>query len=432
MPFEPIDLVDRVSEVSVRFDEAGRMTTPDVQENMSEVANQIEVELALLNPSFGFKMEALQGRGILSSFTLGAETKPIELVDSTGQTRDIGDAIKDSSVEPSKVGEAYASASEALGVYMSPGVEADIVQRTEANPTRAIDKANVRVKAKAAEFANDPELNTQTLKDADSTYDNESSTPDQKAKAAEIADSDLNNSKVKQELDDKIKRIQDAAAKDPNFWSKAGDLLEKSGAWLADKLPLILAGILGYELIKAYQNELKGCWQAGSDGKTVTKIKIQKLTCDSCCSDVGDTQPYPDTACDPKNPPTGVSCTCQTSCSGDDCMCGKTCDNESNPGLCSVWCSNSVRILSGVSDNTYSYACNNPSLTDTIADIATNVDDIIDNLINGAAGFFQTLLKWGGYILLAVAGILLIYFGFKFISGLSSGNQRTQPRPSTS
>lgn len=69
MPFEPIDLVDRVSEVSVRFDEAGRMTTPDVQENMSEVANQIEVELALLNPSFGFKMEALQGRGILILYT---------------------------------------------------------------------------------------------------------------------------------------------------------------------------------------------------------------------------------------------------------------------------------------------------------------------------------------------------------------------------
>lgn len=74
---------------------------------------------------------------------------------------------------------------------------------------------------------------------------------------------------------------------------------------------------------------------------------------------------------------------------------------------------------------TLSYSCEEPSLADTIGDIATNVDDIISGLIGGATSFLETLLKWGGIALVVVGAILLLYFGWKFISGITEHKQNT-------
>lgn len=415
MPIDPIEITDEVGEVGIRVIEAGEIITPEIQIEMNDISTSITDAIKAENPDARFEIRTNSSTNLPESIFSGniagqpTEAK-FEVKRTDGTTIDATEAATDPEVSGEAYADAYASAAEAAaGLYTPDSVRSEIAQRQETNPEKSIRKAENRTAEDRVKYASDSDIKNAELAEAKGDI--------------EDAKTEIENSKAVKDLQDKIDEMnKKLGGKD---WKT---FLEDAGAWSLKAFGLLIGGVLTYDLIKAYQNELKGCWQATSDGKTVSKIKITSLTCDSCCSDRGDIQPMPDAVCDPKNPApgstckdsTGKACSCQTTpCSGSCCSCGMTCDpdEQQNAVLCSRWCSNSSRVLRN-GNQTYSYSCQNPSLGDTVADIATNVDDIISNLIGGASGFLETLFKWGGYILLAVAAILLLYFGFKFISGL--------------
>jgi hypothetical protein len=259
------------------------------------------------------------------------------------------------------------------------------------------------------DLTNSPEVKTN-----DQTYDNPNSSPEQKQNAAKAIDDAIKDNPTVKKIQANMDRINEEIKKDPDAKSKLEKAAEKG--WSGAKFLLLLAGgLLVYEEIKKYQNELKGCWESKSDGSTNSKIKISSLTCDSSCSTAGDTTPSPSTVCDPTNPPPNPPCTCPTPPCTDpaSCPCGSTCGtNDSSP--CSVWCNNNVRVLKS-GNYVYGYQCNNPDLFDTIADIASNVDNAVTSLFGDATSFLKNLLKYGLYIVLGVVAIVLLYLAYKFL-----------------
>ena len=427
MSFDPELLIDRPAFDDLFVSEGIRSVeevTPDLENLGEQVSETVKAEGVTV--SLAASLE-----GVETAFHGNGKSVRV-MVESGGRSVDLASAVRDPTIPVDDVVNGINNAAKEVGLSLPETNLNELRSQVASNPVRNITESVDRTASDQQKYESDSSLSTNSpeVKALDAAYDNPNTDPATKAANAQAINEALANDPTIKDLQSKLNEVSEKVPQ--KTWM---DYLEKAGAWTVKGLALLIGGTLTYELLKAYQNELKGCWQAKSDGKTVTKIKIQSLTCDSCCSSTGDYQPSPDTRCDPAHPPSGAPCTCQpTPCmSGPsvDCTCGNTCTGETNPGLCSTWCSNGARILSGEGNTTYSYACNNPSLTDTIADIASNVDDVISNLISGAAGFLQSLLKWGGYILLAVAAILLLYFGFKFIGGLLTGHSAPPAQSST-
>lgn len=413
------DLIDDFGEEVSRVDELpGRIVAPGSETaiELTDLGKRTSEAIAAASgvPNVEININGISTGGVITEAGLTGNTEEVKVSRPDGTKVDFSESLTDPDVTGAESAKSLVSALESKGVYVDPSVEADMANHAENNPTKAINKANARTASARTAAASDPGI--QSAEKAEAMGN----------KAA--AKTDLENSKTVKDLNDKLDEMnKKLGGKD---WAS---YLETAGAWSIKAFALLVGGVITYELVKAYQNELTGCWQASSNGKSVSKIKISSLTCNSCCSTSGNTQPTADGTCDPKqSAPSGAKCasggsspcSCQSSpCSGPCCSCGNTCDPDETSN-CSRWCSNAVRVLK-TSTMTLSYSCEEPSLADTIGDIATNVDDIISGLIGGATSFLETLLKWGGIALVVVGAILLLYFGWKFISGITEHKQNT-------
>lgn len=383
------------SETAIELADLGKRTS----EAIASASGVQNVEININGVSSG---------GVVTEAGITGNTEEVKVSRPDGTSIDFSESLIDPDVSGIESAQSLVSALESKGVYIEPSVESDIANHAENNPTKSINRANARTEPARSAAASDSGI--QAAEKAEAIGD------------SATAKAELENSRSVRDLNDKLdemnKRLGD---KD---WKS---YLEKAGAWSIKAFALLVGGVITYELIKSYQNELTGCWQASSNGKSVSKVKISSLTCNSCCSTSGNTQPTADGTCDPKQtPPSGANCasgggkacSCQsTPCSGSCCSCGNSCDPDETSN-CSRWCSNAVRILKN-GNMTLSYSCEEPSLADTVGDIATNVDDIISGLIGGATSFLETLLKWGGIALVIVGAILLLFFGWRFISGFT-------------
>lgn len=413
------DLIDDFGEEVSRVEELpGRIVAPGSETaiELADLGKRTSEAIASASgaPNVEINISGISSGGVVTDAGITGNTEEVKVSRPDGAEIDFSESLTDPEITGVESARSLASTLESKGVYIDPSIEADMASHAENNPTKAINRANARTEPARANAASDPGI--QAAEKAESIGDKTT------------AKTQLENSKSVRDLNDKLDEMnKKLEGKD---WTS---YLEKAGAWSVKAFALLVGGVLTYELVKSYQNELTGCWQASSNGKSVSKIKITSLTCNSCCSTSGNTQPTADGTCDPKQPAPsgakcasggGTSCTCQSApCSGSCCSCGNTCDPDETSN-CSRWCSNAVRILK-TGTTTLSYSCEEPSLADTIGDIATNVDDIISGLIGGATSFLETLLKWGGIALVAVGAILLLYFGWKFISGMTEHKQNT-------
>lgn len=418
------ELIDDFGEEVSRVEELpGRIVVPGSETAIAleDLGKRTSEAIASASgvPNVEINISGLSSGGIMTDAGISGNTEEVKVSRPDGIEVDFSESLTDPDITGVESARSMASTLESKGVYIEPSVEADMASHAENNPTKAINRANARTSPARTAASSDSGI--QAAEKAEAIGDKVT------------AKAELENSKSVRELNDKLDEMnKKLGSKD---WK---DYLEKAGAWSVKAFALLVGGVITYELVKSYQNELTGCWQASSNGKSVSKIKISSLTCNSCCSTSGNTQPVADGTCDPKLPaPAGAKCasgggspcSCQAApCSGSCCSCGNTCDPDETSN-CSRWCSNAVRILK-TSTMTLSYSCEEPSLADTIGDIATNVDDIISGLIGGATSFLENLLKWGGIALVIVGAILLLYFGWKFISGIM--NRGAVPAPSTS
>jgi hypothetical protein len=411
------DLIDDVGEEVSRVEELpGRIVAPGskIAIELADLGTKTSEAIAAASgvPNVEINISGLSSGGVITEAGLNSNTEEVKVARPDGVEVDFSESLTDPEITGVESARSLSTTLEGKGVYIDPQVEADMATHAENNPTKAINRANARTAAARSAAASDPGI--QAAEKAEAIGDKAT------AKSA------IENSKTVKELNDKLDELN----------KKLGDkdwksYLEKAGAWSTKAFALLVGGVLTYEVLKAYQNELTGCWQASSNGKSVTKIKISSLTCNSCCSSSGNTQPVADGTCDPKQPaPSGANCasgggspcSCQsTPCSGSCCSCGNTCDPDETSN-CSRWCSNAVRILK-TGSLSLSYSCEEPSLGDTVGDVFENIDDIISGLIGGGASFLENLLKWGAIALVVVGAILLLYFSWKFISGFSEHKQ---------
>jgi len=379
MPF--FEEFGKISEVSEHFNPEHGLT-PEITEEISNISESMKESLQI--------DIAFEAKPSPNGLTWEIGNEPIKIRDV-----EFGEAIADPAIEAAEVVDSFVSASEKSGLNIDSHTRAVMEDAVKSNPQRSLNE--IKEIPESVKTTSE-KIVTPEIENLDSQYDKATSEAQKQEIAKQIDEKFAESSEMK-DLQSKIESLSEEL-KDPEKKAEIEKSLSEKVMDGAKLLALIAGGILTYDMIKQYQNAIKGCWEAKSNGKSVVKTKIRELTCDNDAKNQGsfgkvgsfcDSKVTGDCVCDNKLvsiPLTG---------------CGYTC-GANEKSLCSTWCSNDHRLTTDSNGNIMSYTCNDPSFLDTVEEIT-----------NGIAGQTSNVLTTVWKIIKWVVVIAVLIFCGKFL-----------------
>ena len=368
-------------------------------------------------------------------------TGKIDLVNKSGEKvqfdtpeggkKSYSEAIKDSNILPELISK---KSVESLGKFEGPTklqLQSQYTKSIKDLPSRAIDvdvKAETKLKNDLQKGSSNPNMERSLNEATPENKAVETETKNNKEVQKKLDRAKKADAKAEGKLDEGLESKFDKKGKEKSEKVKEEDgFLKKNWRLVAGA---IAAGFITYELAKARQKALSGCWVYDSTGD---KYKVKPLICNDDWKQSGyNTKDVIPTECKYKED--------NTTFIDDDCSEAKLCNNPSNG--CSRTCSCDVRkCVDG--NKKLEYRCVQASMSDAVSDLTGMIGRLADNTLGaaegGIGGFLKMFGEIGKYLIFGVMIVVIVFFLYKgyqiffagqnriVISQASQASQASQP-----